>query len=175
MRISGRERRTPVHGPPRSCRRLSLEQHHLSMNAACMTGDGTGPRRRRATTQCDHAVTALDTVPCACTPATVNCDNSCLLAARHAAQSLNTPSIPLWPRLLSTLQTFESCVSKNAPSLGYCNFHWNNWAANKDGNSQLILYKLNVCITAKIKLLLPANQKAPQGGCGHRRQHARLR
>jgi len=113
MRIFCREHRTPVHAPPHSCRHLSLQPpQHLSMNAASVTGDGTGLRPRRATTQCDHEVTALNTVPCACTPTTVNCDDSCLLAAWYQPLSLTTPSIQLRLLILSILQMFVHCVSK---------------------------------------------------------------
>ena len=34
------------------------------------------------------------------------------------------------------------------------------------------LHMINMDYTVQYKIL---NQKAPQGGCGHRRQHARLR
>jgi len=62
MKIFCRERRRPALVQPRSCRRPSLQQQHLSTNAARVTAGGTVPRRRCATMQCDHEVTALDTV-----------------------------------------------------------------------------------------------------------------
>jgi len=63
MRIFGRERHTPVHVQPRSCRcQQQHRQQHLSTNVAGVTAGGTDPRRRCATTQCDHAAMALNTV-----------------------------------------------------------------------------------------------------------------
>ena len=68
-RIFCTARRTPAHVRPRSCRRRVVQcqqqhQQHLSMHVARVTAGGMDPRRRRATTQCDHAETlALNTVP----------------------------------------------------------------------------------------------------------------